>query len=248
MKLGVNLNEGGSRQLTGSRYVFINTGARPGRPTLPGMDSVHVLDSTSIMELDAVPEHLLVLGGGYVGLEFGQMFRRFGSRVTVIERGKQLLAREDPDIADGVAQILRDDGVEVMLQTDAVRVEPSNGSVQLTVRSGTDGSERTLIGSHLLAALGRVPNTDRLDPGAANIQVDQRGYINVNERLETNVAGIYALGDVKGGPAFTHISYDDWRVIRTNLLELWTRYDRRSTDSVYRVHRSAAGPSRPERK
>ena len=219
MVVEVSLNEGGRRQLIANRYIFINTGDRPGRPPVPGLESVAALDSTSIMELDGVPEHLIVLGGGYVGLEFGQMFRRFGSQVTVVQRGKQLLALEDPDIADGVAQVLREDGVEVLLQTDAVRAEQSNGAIQLTVRSGADRAERTLMGSHLLVAAGRVPNTDRLDLGTAAVETDQRGYIKVNERLETNVAGIYALGDVKGGPAFTHISYDDWRVIRTNLLE-----------------------------
>lgn len=219
MSVAVKLNDGSSRQLTANRFVFINTGARPGRPPLPGLDSIHALDSTSIMELDAVPEHLLVLGGGYVGLEFGQMFRRFGSQVTIIERGKQLLAREDPDVADGVTQVLREDGVEVLLQTRAISAESSKAAVHLTVSNGTDGAERTLIGSHLLAAAGRVPNTDRLDLAAAGVRLDERGYIKVNERLETNVPGIYALGDVKGGPAFTHISYDDWRIIRTNLLE-----------------------------
>jgi pyruvate/2-oxoglutarate dehydrogenase complex dihydrolipoamide dehydrogenase (E3) component len=219
MAVEVNLNQGGRHQLTANRYVFINTGDRPGRPPVPGLDSVKTLDSTSIMELDAVPEHLLVLGGGYVGLEFGQMFRRFGSQVTIVQRGKQLLAREDPDVADGVAQILREDGMQVLLQADAVRAEQSNRAIQLTVRSGADGAERTLTASHLLVAAGRVPNTDRLDLGAAGVETDQRGYIKVNERLETNVPGIYALGDVKGGPAFTHISYDDWRIIRTNLLE-----------------------------
>jgi pyruvate/2-oxoglutarate dehydrogenase complex dihydrolipoamide dehydrogenase (E3) component len=179
---------------------------------------VPTLDSTSIMELDEVPEHLLVLGGGYVGLEFGQMFRRFGSQVTIVQRGKQLLAREDADVAEAVAEILREDGIEVLLQTDATRVEHADGAIRLTV-SGAERTERTLSGSHLLVAAGRAPNTDRLDVAAAGVETDQRGYIRVNERLETNVPGIYALGDVKGGPAFTHISYDDWRIIRTNLLE-----------------------------
>jgi pyruvate/2-oxoglutarate dehydrogenase complex dihydrolipoamide dehydrogenase (E3) component len=215
----VKLNDGGTRQLTSGRYIFINTGDRPGRPPLPGVDQVATLDSTSIMELDSVPEHLLVLGGGYIGLEFGQMFRRFGSQVTIIQRGKQLLPREDPDVAEAIEHILREDGVEVLLQTTAVRVEQSYGAVQLTVRASADGSERVLSGSHLLVAAGRVPNTDRLDLAAAGIEVDQHGYVKANERLETNVPGVYALGDVKGGPAFTHISYDDWRIIRSNLLE-----------------------------
>jgi len=129
------------------------------------------------------------------------------------------LAREDPDVAEAVAEILREDGVEVLLETDAVRAEQSDGAIRLKVRTSTDGAERTLTGSHLLVAAGRIPNTDRLDLAAAGVATDQHGYIKVNERLETNVPGVYALGDVKGGPAFTHISYDDWRIIRTNLLE-----------------------------
>jgi pyruvate/2-oxoglutarate dehydrogenase complex dihydrolipoamide dehydrogenase (E3) component len=199
-------------QTLSADLVFLNVGARPGRPPLPGLDDVPTLDSTSIMEVDHVPEHLL--GGGYVGLEFGQMFRRFGSQVTIVQRGPRLLAREDADVADAVADILRDDGISVLVKTEALKVA---GQVDLTVRTA-DG-ERTLRGSHLLVALGRQPNTDTLNLPATGLHVDKHGFIQTNERLETSVPGIYALGDVKGGPAFTHISYDDWRIIRTNLLE-----------------------------
>ena len=219
----VRLNNGETRHLSADK-IFINAGARPRKPSLPGLDDVPYLDSTSIMELDAVPEHLIVLGGGYVGLEFGHMFRRFGSRVTIVQRRGQVLTREDPDVADKVAQILREDGIELLLNTQAVGVaQGSDGSIRLTVRAPegerAPESERTLSGSHLLAAAGRVPNTDRLNLDAAGIQMDERGFIPVSERLETGVPGVYALGDVKGGPAFTHISYDDFRIIRTNLLE-----------------------------
>jgi pyruvate/2-oxoglutarate dehydrogenase complex dihydrolipoamide dehydrogenase (E3) component len=208
----------GEDQLT-AELIFVNSGARPSRPTLPGLDSVPSLNSTSIMELDAVPEHLIVLGGGYVGLEFGQMFRRFGSQVTIVQRGARLLGREDADVADAVADILREDGIAVLLQTDAVRVEQApGGRVRLTVRSAADG-ERTIDGSHLLLAVGRTPNTDSLHLPATGLAVDEHGFLPANDRLETSVAGIYALGDVKGGPAFTHISYDDYRIIKTNLLE-----------------------------
>jgi pyruvate/2-oxoglutarate dehydrogenase complex dihydrolipoamide dehydrogenase (E3) component len=170
------------------------------------------------MELDSVPDHLLVIGGGYIGLEFGQMFRRFGSQVTIIQRGPMLLAREDADVAHEVANILREDGVEVLLETRPLRVERiADGTIHLTVQ--TAEKERTLSGSHLLLAAGRIPNTDWLNLEAAGVATDKRGFIHVNERLETNVPGIYALGDVKGGPAFTHISYDDFRIIRTNLIE-----------------------------
>jgi pyruvate/2-oxoglutarate dehydrogenase complex dihydrolipoamide dehydrogenase (E3) component len=213
----VRLNNGETRQLTAGT-IFLNTGDRPLKPPLSGLDRVSALDSTSIMELDIVPEHLLVIGGGYVGLEFGQMFRRFGSQVTIVQRGKYLLNREDPDVAGEVAKIMREDGIEVLLETAPVQVEQlAGGAIQLTVR--TAAGERTLNGSHLLLAAGRTPNSDWLNLAAAGVQVDKRGFIQVNERLETNVPGIYVLGDVKGGPAFTHISYDDFRIIRTNLLE-----------------------------
>jgi pyruvate/2-oxoglutarate dehydrogenase complex dihydrolipoamide dehydrogenase (E3) component len=223
-----NKHPGGEIRHLAADSIFINTGARPRRPSLPGLDRVPVLDSTSIMELDLVPEHLLVLGGGYVGLEFGQMFRRFGSQVTIVQRRGQLLTREDPDVAEEVANILREDGIEVLLDTHALGVEQAaegaaEGGIQLTVR--TPEGERTLSGSHLLAAAGRVPDTEHLNLAATarrpgrGVQTDARGFIQVNERLETGAPGVYALGDVKGGPAFTHISYDDFRIIRTNLLE-----------------------------
>ena len=215
--LEVHLDSGETRVLTADS-IFINAGARPRTPSLPGLDRVPFLNSTSIMELDRVPEHLLVLGGGYVGLEFGQMFRRFGSQVTIVQRRGQLLAREDPDVAAAVADILREDGVEILLDTQASDVESGpNGEIRLTVRTANERQE--LVGSHLLAAAGRVPNSDWLNVDAAGIQIDGRGFIQVNERLETNVPGVYALGDVKGGPAFTHISYDDFRIIRANLVE-----------------------------
>jgi len=213
----VQLNSGEVRQFT-AKTILIDNGARPSAPTISGVEKIAVLNSTTIMELDTVPEHLLVLGGGYIGLEFGQMFRRFGSQVTVIQRGAHLLSREDDDVADEVANILREDDIELLLETTPVHVEQiADGHIQFTVR--TKQGERVLTGSHLLVATGRVPNTDTLNLEATGVQVDKRGFIQVNERLETGVPGIYALGDIKGGPAFTHISYDDFRIIRTNVLE-----------------------------
>ena len=200
-----------------SELVFINTGGRPAAPDVEGLGGVPSLDSTSIMELDQVPDHLIVLGGGYIGLEFGQMFRRFGSRVTVVQRGPQLLPQEDEDVAEAVLGVLREDGVEVLLEAEARRVEGSEGGIRLTVR--TPAGEQVVEGSHLLRAAGRTPNTDRLGLPDAGIATDAKGFIKVGDRLETNVPGVYALGDVKGGPAFTHISYDDFRIIRTNLLQ-----------------------------
>jgi len=211
----VKLKAGGARTLTADT-IFINTGCRPARPPIPGLDSIQSLDSTSIMELDALPEHLLVLGGGYVGLEFGQMFRRFGSAVTVVQRDKQLLGKEDPDVAAEVLKVLQEDGMDILLETEATRVQAAAGGIALQLRG--PAGDRTVTGSHLLIAAGRVPNSDKLNLAATGVQVDAHGYIPANDRLQTNVPGIYALGDVHGGPAFTHISYDDYRIIRNNLL------------------------------
>lgn len=211
----VRLTGGGTRTLTADD-IFINTGARPARPRIAGLDPVRTLDSTSIMELQNLPQHLLVLGGGYVGLEFGQMYRRFGSAVTVVQHGKQLLDREDPDVAAEVCKLLESDGVEILLETEAIGVHASDSGVGLELRGPTGA--RTVTGSHLLIAVGRVPNSEQLNLAAAGVNVDARGFVPVDDRLRTNVAGVYALGDVKGGPAFTHISYDDYRIIRNNLL------------------------------
>src|SRR5215813_1581955 len=198
--------------------IFINTGAKPVIPAIDGLNRVPSLDSTSIMELDALPKHLLIVGGGYIAIEFGQMFRRYGSQVTIVERGKQLLAREDSDVAEEVYKILREDGIDVRLKATATRVEKNEqGEIQLTV--GRDGGEATVKGSHLLIATGRRPNTDHLNLGAAGVEMDEKGYVKANERLETNVPGIYAIGDIKPGPAFTHVSYDDFRIIQANLLQ-----------------------------
>ncbi len=211
----VRLNDGGVRQLAADR-IFINTGARPSKPPIPGLDSVPMLDSTSIMELDTIPRHLLVIGGGYVGLEFSQMFRRFGSEVTVVQQGEQLLLREDPDVAEEVANILREDGIEVLLEAECMKAEQTaDGNVRLTLK--TPEGERLLAGSHLLVATGRVPNTEGLNLEAAGVGTDDRGLVEVNERLETNVPGIYAFGDVIPGPAHTHRAFDDMRILRTNL-------------------------------
>jgi pyruvate/2-oxoglutarate dehydrogenase complex dihydrolipoamide dehydrogenase (E3) component len=212
----VHLNDGTQRSLS-AKYFFLNGGTRASRPKLDGLNDVPTFDNVSIMELDAVPEHLLVLGGGYIGLEFGQLFRRFGSRVTIVQSGGHLLKGEDPDIAEEVAKILQQDGVEVLLNASALRVRQHDGSIQLDVEQPSHST--TVVSTHLLVATGRVPNSDTLNLAAAGIQTDDRGFIKVNDKLETTASGIYALGDIKGGPAFTHISYDDFRVVRANLLE-----------------------------
>jgi pyruvate/2-oxoglutarate dehydrogenase complex dihydrolipoamide dehydrogenase (E3) component len=214
--VSVRLQHGGYRTLS-ARYIFINAGTRASRPKLDGLDNVPFLDNASIMELDAVPDHLLILGGGYIGLEFGQLFRRLGSRVTIVQSARQLLTGEDPDIAEEVAHILQQDGVDVMLNSNATHVEQSGTNIRLQVLS--EHASTTLDGSHLLVATGRAPNSDTLNLAAAGVQTSDRGFIQVNDRLETTAESVYALGDIKGGPAFTHISYDDFRIIRSNLIE-----------------------------
>jgi pyruvate/2-oxoglutarate dehydrogenase complex dihydrolipoamide dehydrogenase (E3) component len=200
-----------------SERVFINTGARPSIPTLPGLDSVDCLTNASIMELHKLPEHLLVLGGGYIGLEFGQMFRRFGSRVTILHRGSQILPREDTDVVTELQKALEAEGVSFVLDATTTRVDNCNGRIALTYESM--GETKTITGSHLLLAVGRVSNSETLDLEKAGVETDKAGFIRVNDRLETNVPGIWAIGDAKGGPAFTHISYNDFQIIYGNLIE-----------------------------
>lgn len=214
--IAVELSKGRKCVLTAEKF-FINAGCRPAVPPLDGLGQIRFLNSTSIMELAQVPRHLIVLGGGYVGLEFGQLFRRLGSRVTIVQSAPQLLAGEDADVAEAVAAILKQDGIEILVNTRAEAVSRSRPAVSVKVRARA--KVRSLIGTHLLVATGRVPNTDTLNPGAAGIATDERGFIRVNEKLETSVAGIFALGDIKGGAEFTHISYDDFRIIRTNVIE-----------------------------
>ncbi|WP_433382575.1 mercuric reductase [Actinoplanes sp. CA-142083] len=212
----VALTGGGTRELS-APVIVIDTGTRAKPLSIPGAGDVPVLDSTSIMELDEIPEHLIVLGGGYIGLEFGQMFRRFGSEVTIVQSAARLLMLEDEDVVDEVAAVLRDEGITVLTSSAPVRAEAAGGGrVRLTVR--TEDGEQVIEGSHLLSAIGRVPNTEALTPEAAGIRLDDRGFIVVDEHLETSAPGVYAMGDVKGGPAFTHVSYDDYRVLRANLI------------------------------
>lgn len=215
-EVSVRLKDG-SQYTISAKYIFLNAGTRASRPNLEGLESVPFLDNISIMELDAVPEHLLILGGGYIALEFGQLFRRFGSKVTIVQSAAQLVTHEDPDVAEEISKILRADGIEILLNAHATRVAGTGQNIELNVQSKS--GETKLVGSHLLVATGRVPNSDTLKIAAAGIQADKRGFIQVNDRLETTAEGTYALGDIKGGPAFTHISYDDFRIIRANFLE-----------------------------
>ena len=214
--VAVRLNTGGSRRLAADA-IFINTGTRAAIPPIPGLDRVPVLDASSIQELDTLPRHLLVIGGSYIGLEFGQMFRRFGSRVSIIQKGPQLMGREDADVAKAVRDLLVEDGIDVHLDAEVLNAERQGDDVVLNLR--LPAGPLRLHGSHVLVAAGRTPNSDDLKLAAAGVETDDAGYVKVDARLETRVPGVYALGDVKGGPAFTHIAYDDYRVLKANLLE-----------------------------
>ncbi|GAB3637684.1 mercuric reductase [Hymenobacter arcticus] len=200
-----------------AKQVFINTGTRPTVPDVPGLADTGFLTTDQLLDIQELPEHLLILGGGYIGLEFGQMFRRFGSRVSIIETGSQLLEREDDDVCECLQDALTDEGIELVLNAQARRVS-RNDAGQFTITLDTPTGERRLHGSHLLVATGRQPNSDKLNLEAAGVKVDEKGFIQVNSKLQTNAKHIFALGDVHGGPQFTHISYDDFRVVRDNLL------------------------------
>ncbi len=208
-------------------HIFINTGARPLVPDWPGLASVPYLTNRSMMDLDVLPEHLLVVGGSYVGLEFAQMYRRFGSRVTVLQRGERLLTREDKDIAVALRDILTAEGIDFVLGAHDFSVDGKVGDIGLSYVAG--GKAGTMRGSHLLIATGRVPNVEDLDLGAAGIALDDGGHIAVDDRLETNVPGVFALGDVNGKGAFTHTSYNDFEIVADNIL---SGTDRKVTDRI----------------
>jgi dihydrolipoamide dehydrogenase len=215
--ISVKRNDGSVENLTADR-IFINTGTRPFIPPIEGLDSVSYLDSTSIMELPEVPEHLVIIGGGYIGLEFGQMFRRFGSKVTIIQLGESLIPREDDDIIEEMTKILKDDGIDIMLNSKTKSVYQEDEK-QINLSIDTPNGKEKISASHILIATGRKPNSDKLNLKEAGIKTDEKGFIKVNNKLETNIKDIYAIGDIKGPPFFTHISYDDFRIIRDNLLE-----------------------------
>jgi dihydrolipoamide dehydrogenase len=212
----VALDEGGERTLSAGQ-IFIDTGTSARIPDIAGLDDIDWHTSTSLLDLEELPDHLLILGGGYIGLEFGQMYRRFGSKVTIIERGAQLLSREDKDVADEVAAFLQEEDIAIHLNSEVKKV--SSSSKGITLAYSQENKTHQVTGSHLLIAIGTTPNTKALNLEAAGINTDDKGYIKVNDRLETSQKGIYALGDVKGGPKFTHVSYDDYRVVKQNLLD-----------------------------
>jgi pyruvate/2-oxoglutarate dehydrogenase complex dihydrolipoamide dehydrogenase (E3) component len=206
----------GDETLT-AEQIFINVGGRADIPPIPGIDRVPYFDNSSIMAVDFLPQHLVILGGSYIGLEFGQMYRRFGSAVTVIQRGPYLIPREDEDVSLAIRAILEDEGLEILTDADATRIAHRGGEIVVTVESG--GRTTEVAGSHLLVATGRRPNTDDLGLDKAGVETDERGYIKVDGQLRTSVPGIYAMGDCNGRGAFTHTSYNDFEIIAANLFD-----------------------------
>lgn len=207
--------------------VFLDVGARARVPELPGLKDVPFLTNSEMMDVDFLPDHLVIVGGSYVGLEFAQMYRRFGSRVTVVEMSDRLISREDEDVSEAVKEILEGEGIEIRLGAECVRVEQRGESVAVGVEC--DDGEPEVVGSHLLLATGRTPNTHDLGLGEAGIETDERGYVRVDDRLRTNVDGIWALGECNGRGAFTHTAYNDFEIVAANLLD---DESRRVTDRI----------------
>jgi pyruvate/2-oxoglutarate dehydrogenase complex dihydrolipoamide dehydrogenase (E3) component len=211
----VTLNHGGTRTLTGTQLV-INVGSHAAIPDIAGLADAKPLTHIEALEINQQPAHLIVLGGGYIGIELAQAFRRFGSRVTIVDHNPQLMHREDPDIAEAVLRILRDEGVEVILGAQTTQVSGQSGqTVRLTVR--TSGGEQSVEGSHLLVAAGRIPNTAGIGLDKAGIELDERGFVRVNEKLQASAPDSWAIGECAGSPQFTHVSVDDFRIVRDNM-------------------------------
>ena len=225
--------------------IFVNVGARPAVPPLPGIESVPFLTNRTMLELDTVPEHLVVVGGSYIGLEFAQIHRRFGARVTVVERLPHLIAREDVEVSEAIREILTGEGISVRTGAECIRLSPHSAGVAVSVDCGE--GEPNVVGSHVLVAVGRRPNTDDLGLDRAGVAKDSRGYITVDDGLATNVAGIWALGDCNGRGAFTHTAYNDFEIVAANLLDGEHRRvsDRVPAYALYiaRVAGSSARPS-----
>ena len=198
--------------------IFINVGGRASAPPLPGLDQVSYFNNSTMMKVDFVPEHLIVVGGSYVGLEFGQMYRRFGSEVTIVEMGPRLVGREDEDVSEAIREILQNESIHIRLDAECIALEKQGDKVAVALNCST--GDKKVIGSHLLLAVGRVPNTDDLGLDKAGVAIDQRGYVQVDDQLCTNVPGIYALGDCNGRGAFTHTSYNDYEIVAGNLLDI----------------------------
>ncbi|MEB0249239.1 mercuric reductase [Mucilaginibacter sp. 5B2] len=217
--ISVTPNKKGKAQEFKAPLVFINTGAKTIIPDdIEGLDEIDYLTSTTILDLEKVPEHLLIIGGNYIGLEFGQMFRRFGSKVTILEKSGRLLSREDEDISAEITKILEEEDITIHANAKTTKFK-TKGKGKITATVSVGGKDQKIKCSHVLIAIGRAPQTDTLGLDKTGVKMDDKGNIKVNSKLETNVKGIYALGDVKGGPAFTHISYNDYTIVYRNLIE-----------------------------
>jgi pyruvate/2-oxoglutarate dehydrogenase complex dihydrolipoamide dehydrogenase (E3) component len=221
----VALNDGGTRELVGNEVV-INVGSHAAIPDIPGLNAARALTHIEVLELDVLPSHLIVLGGGYVGIEMAQAYRRFGSRVTIVEPGRQLMGREDADVAQELHGILTSEGIEVLTDAEPVSVRGLSGDL-VTVTLRTTSGERSIEGSDLLVATGRVPNTAGIDLERTGVELDGRGFIRVNERLETSAPGVWAIGECAGSAQFTHVSIDDFRIVRDNMAGGQRRTDNR---------------------
>ncbi|GGI25432.1 mercuric reductase [Pedobacter mendelii] len=208
----------GKEEIITADWIFINTGAKTAIPDIDGLDEVDFLTSTTILELDKIPDELVVIGGNYIGLEFGQMFSRFGSKVTIIEQSSTILAREDEDVSASLTEILKDEKIEIITNA-VVKKFTSNKKNKIEVELQADNTTKKIKTSHVLIATGRIPQTKNLGLEFCGVKTDEKGHILVNNKLETNVKGIFALGDVKGGPAFTHIAYNDYTIVYRNLIE-----------------------------
>ena len=211
----VALNDGGTRRIFGER-VFLDLGSRSTMPNVPGLAAANPMTHIELLDLDRLPGHLIVIGGGYIGLELAQAMRRFGSRVTVIEAGAQLASREDPDVGAALLELFHDEGIDVLLDTQIARVEGLSGDKVRVIAKNARG-ERVVEGTDLLVATGRTPNTNGIGLEQVGVELDERGYIKVNDRLETTAANVWAMGDCAGSPQFTHVAYHDFRVVRDNL-------------------------------
>ena len=216
-EIKVVLNDGTEETLSAD-WIFINTGATPELPNINGLADVDYLTSTTLLDLEELPKHLLIIGGSYIGLEFGQMYSRFGSKVTILEHGNRLISREDEDISASVTEMLTAEGIDIFTATEIDKITQQKDG-QITVRFNVGGSEKSVKCSHLLIATGRKAQTENLNLQACGVKTDDKGAVIVNDKLETNVKNIWALGDVKGGPAFTHISYNDYTIVYRNLIE-----------------------------
>ncbi|MBB6238367.1 pyruvate/2-oxoglutarate dehydrogenase complex dihydrolipoamide dehydrogenase (E3) component [Pedobacter sp. AK013] len=222
-ELTISLNNGSEKKVT-AEWIFINTGAKTAAPDIEGLAEINYLTSTTILDLETVPEHLVVIGGNYIGLEFGQMFNRFGSKITVLEKSSGILAKEDQDISSALTEILTDEKIELITDVKINKIAQDKKHINITLTSGKTWKEITA--SHILVATGRTPQTADLGLENCGIKLDDKGHILVDEKLETNIKGVYALGDVKGGPAFTHIAYNDYAIVYRNLIE----------DTNYTIH------------